>query len=187
MSLALPSTQCTPDDLLRIDGGRRFELVHGELVEINMGAVSSWIGGQVFSLLENHNNQNRTGWVFPADTGYRCFPGDPNMVRKPDVSFVRLGRLPGEQLPDGWITIAPDLVVEVVSPNDLADDVQKKVQEYLEARVSLVWVVYPESRTLIVHRVDGSVGKLQEADELSGEDVVPGFSCQLADVFPPTE
>jgi Uma2 family endonuclease len=106
-------------------------------------------------------------------------------VRKPDVSFIRRGRLPDERLPKGHVTIPPDLAVEVLSPNDLADEVDEKVKEYLEAGVLVVWVVFPKTRTVQIHRADGPIVKLTETDELSGEEVLPGFRCRVGEIFPP--
>ena len=81
--------------------------------------------------------------------------------------------------------IPPDLVVEVVSPNDLAYEIDEKVQEYLDAGVQLVWVVNPALRTVRIYRADGTISGLHESDELSGENIVPGFHCPIANLFPP--
>ena len=116
---------------------------------------------------------------------YQCFPHDPKMVRKPDVSFIRAGRLPGDVLPSGFVRIAPDLAVEVVSPNDLAPELDEKLEDYQKAGVRLVWVIYPESRTVSVYRGDGSASRLHQDDVLSGEDVIPGFRCEVGSLFPP--
>ena len=179
-----PSTppRFTAEDLLRLPNSINFELVDGQLVERKMGFESSWIGGQLFLLLAAFCNARRLGWVAPADASYQCFPDDPEKVRRPDVSFVRLDRLPGGP-PKGHCGIAPDLAVEVISPNELYSDVEVKVDEYLAAGVRLVWVVDPLSRSVRVHRADGTVTDLREADELSGEDVVPGFRCAIANLF----
>ena len=69
---------------------------------------------------------------FAADNGYQCFPHAPGLVRRPDVSFVRYGRLPGGVLPKGWIKIRPDLAVEVVSPNDTVEKLNEKLEDYRE-------------------------------------------------------
>jgi Uma2 family endonuclease len=93
-------------------------------------------------------------------------------------------------IPDDLLTlpdrkyIPPDLAVEVVSPNDLAYDVESKVVEYLDANVALVWVIDPEARTVRIYRRDGSISWLREQGELSGEDVLPGFQCRVATIFP---
>jgi Uma2 family endonuclease len=135
--------------------------------------------------VSNHCTENNLGSVATSLTQFQCFPRDPNIVRKPDLSFIRRGRLPREQLYEGYVRIAPDVAGEVVSPNELAYEVERKVQEYLDAGVLLVWVVYPETRMVFVHRQNGSVQKLRENEELTGEDVIPGFRClsRYAKVF----
>lgn len=174
----------TPADLLAMPDGKRYELVNGHLVERTVSGLSSAVGMELGSLIRNHCRADNPDWVFGADCGYQCFPGAPLKVRKPDVSFIRRDRLPVEQLAEGFITVAPDLAVEVVSPNDLAYDVEAKVQEYLEAGTRLVWVVYPPTRTVWIYRADGSMIGLRALDELSGEDVLPGFRCPVGALFP---
>jgi Uma2 family endonuclease len=185
MNLLLPQPTYTADDLLRMPDGDRFELVDGKLVEMHMGAESSYVGGELYYHLRAHCRTALLGWVFPADTSYQFIPGRPNLVRKPDVSFIRLGRLPNETLPPGHIRIAPDLAVEVVSPNDLYYEVEEEVAEYRSAGVRLIWVVVPPTRTVLVRRLDGSIAEVGEAGELDGEDAVPGFRCPVRDLFLP--
>ncbi len=182
---AEPQTRYTPDDLLAHPDRNRYELVDGHLVERNVSALSSLVASKLNRLLGDYCEPGNIAWIFAADCGYRCFPGHPDRVRKPDVSAVLRDRLPVEQLDEGYITIAPDLAVEVISPNDLAYEVEKKVREYLEAGVRLVWVVYPPTRLVRIHRADQTVAELRESDELSGEDVIPGFRCRVGDLFPP--
>lgn len=178
-----PPRVFTPEDLLSMPDGDRYELVDGRLVERAMGFESSWIGGRVFSALSAHCDARSLGWVLPADASYQCFPDASDKVRKPDVSFINRGRLPDERPPTGHCRIAPDLAVEVISPNDLFAEVGEKVQEYLEAGVRLVWVVNPSTRFVHVHRPDGRASDLSGDDQVSGEDVVDGFSCRVADLF----
>ena len=102
-------------------------------------------------------------------------------IRLPDVSFVAKGRLARDL--DGFGDVAPDLAVEVLSPNDSSRQVLDKVGEYLQAGVRLVWVIDPKHRTAAVHRSLTDVRKLGPDDSLDGEDVVPGFRCRLADVI----
>jgi Uma2 family endonuclease len=184
MSTAV-ETRYTPEDLLALPEPVQYELVDGQLVERNMGALSSLIGLTLGHFMRAHC-EPKHGWVFGADCGYQCFPDDPNKVRKPDVSFVRRERLPGGP-PKGHIRLAPDLAAEVLSPNDLATEVETKVQEYLGAGVKLVWVVNPDLRTVRVHRADGSITGLSEHDELDGEDVLSGFRCRVGELFTPAE
>ena len=142
MSTAVATkTQYTPEDLLAMPDGKRYELVGGQLVERNTGLESSWVGGRLHSRLDRFCEEHDVGWALPADDGYQCFPHDPRLVRRPDVSFIRRGRLPNELLPSGWGKIPPDLAVEVVSPNDSADLLEEKLDDYQKVAVPLVWVV----------------------------------------------
>jgi Uma2 family endonuclease len=172
----------TPDDLLARPDGNFFELVGGRLKEFTMGAESDAVGGYLLTLLNLHVRPAGLGVVYPQ-TGFACFPDDPTRVRKPDVAFVAADRLPGGRSPRGWIKVAPDLAAEVVSPHDLYEEVEGKVNEYLAVGVRLVWVVSPGSRTVLVRRPDGTAAVVGPAGTLSGEDVLPGFKCPLADLF----
>jgi Uma2 family endonuclease len=111
------------------------------------------------------------------------FPGRPNRVRFPDASVIRLGRLQNDETPDGYVALAPDLAVEVVSPNVEAYEVDDKIEEYLQAGVQLIWIIYSRSKTVMVFRHDGTVGRFKQADDLLGESVLPGFSCRVGDLF----
>ncbi|QEH36088.1 hypothetical protein OJF2_46480 [Aquisphaera giovannonii] len=177
----------TPDDLLSMPDAKGFELVRGRLVEKAMGLESAWVSGKLLGRLDRYAETHGTGWFFPSEAGYQCFPHDPRMVRKPDVSFVRKERLPGGVLPTGWSAIPPDLAVEVVSPKDRASELEEKLADYRIAGIPLIWVVYPESRIVMVHRRDGSVARLLEADSLSGEDVLPDFVCPIREILPPAK
>src|SRR2546421_12837398 len=105
----------TPEDLLRLSDGPRYELIDGRLVERHVGARSSRVGIRLASLLDGHAVAQKLGHVFGSDCGYQVFPHHPNRVRFPDVSFIARGRLPNEEEPEGHVRIPPDLAVEVVS------------------------------------------------------------------------
>lgn len=185
MSSMAVKTRYTPEDLLELPDAAGYELVDGQLVERPMSGLSSYVGGTIFLRLRLQCEPNNTGWTFPADVGYQCFPGDPSRVRKPDASFIRRERLPEGPPERGHLRIAPDLAAEVLSPNDLAYEVDVKIQEYFDAGVKLVWEINPESRSVAVHRADGSSTRLRESDELTGEDVLPGFRMKVGDLFLP--
>jgi len=174
-----------PEDLLTMPDGDRYELVDGQLVEIDMGGKSSWIGGQVFTALSLYADEHG-GWSFPDATSYQCFPFDPARVRRPDASYVAAGRFANDEIPAGHIAIPPDLAVEVVSPNDLYYDVEGKVNEYLQAGVRMVWLLNPGNRTVRVFResIEHST-QLGPDDELTGGEVLSGFRCRIAELFPP--
>jgi Uma2 family endonuclease len=150
-----------------------------------MSALSSWVAGELHRAMGNYCQANPCGWAFPEGTGYQCFPDAPLKVRKADVSFIGAERLPATIGSEGYISIAPDLAVEVVSPNDLAWEIDEKVTEWLQAGTRLVWVVHPRARAVRVLRAGGPASWLQAEDELSGEAVVPGFRCGVAALFPP--
>ncbi len=177
----------TPDDVLAMPDGDRYELVDGELKELNVSQESSWVAGEIFGRLRDYVKQESLGWVFPEGTSYRCFPHDPLMFRRADTSYISRDRLPEGPTGMGHTLIAPDLAVEVVSPHDTAYDVEAKVGDYLEAGVRLVWVVTPPERIVTVHRPDdrSALRRLSAQDELTGDDVLPGFSCRVVDLFPP--
>lgn len=183
MSIAAPSRQMTAEEFLRWPDNGGHELIHGEIVEVTeMGAIALYIGGTIHALLWLWARAGKHGWVFPNDSGIQCFPDDPQRVRKPDVSFVQASRLP-QGLPEGWIRVAPDLTVEVVSPNDVWSEVSEKVTDYLDAGVRLIWVVDPTRNEVHVHRLQGKPEILTEADELREEAVLPGFSCPVRELF----
>jgi len=185
MSVALAERTYTPDDLLAMEDGKIYELDDGHLVRRDTSMRSSWVGGRLYRFLDIFVDENKLGWAWHADLGYVCFPDAPRKVRRPDVSFIRAARLPGGLSVDaGYCNIAPDLAVEVISPKEPAYKVEKKVVEYLEAGVPLVWVINPASRRAHVYRRDGSVTWFREDDELSGEDVVAGFRCRLGSILP---
>ncbi|MBX9583044.1 MAG: Uma2 family endonuclease [Gemmataceae bacterium] len=183
MSTAAPAA-VTPDDLLRMgDAGKRFELVNGELRERDMSKESCRVAGEVYFRLRGHAGAAGLGWVYPEGNSYRCFPDDPGRVRRADTSFVSFARMPVATYEDeGHCTTAPDLAVEVVSPNDLSDEVEEKRDEWLAAGVREVWIVNVPRRTVRVHRADGGYAFLREADTLT-TGVLPGFSCPVADLF----
>jgi Uma2 family endonuclease len=181
------SATLSPDEVARLIDGNGYELIDGQPVEKHMGGESSFVGLEIAYHIRHFLASHPLGRVFGSDGGYRCFPRRPKLVRKPDVSFVRLSRLPDQRIPRGDILIPPDLAVEVVSPNDLYNEVDVKVSEYLDVGVPLVWVVNPEARTAYVYRPDGSARRLRETEEIDGGDVLPGFRCRVADFFPPPE
>jgi Uma2 family endonuclease len=183
MTLA-PARILTPDDLLSLPDAVNYELVDGNLVERKMGSESSAIAMVIGVLLSNFVRGKSLGFVFGADGSYQCFPDAPDKVRKPDVSFIASARLPGGKPPKGHTKAAPDLAVEVISPNDLATEIDEKVAEYLAAGVKLVWVVSPNTRTVRVHRPgSGTIRSLSESETITGEDFLPGFECRVGEFF----
>jgi Uma2 family endonuclease len=175
----------TPDEFEQMSGMEGHELIDGEPQEKPMGLESSWVQSQIGHLLRQWVVGGNHGWVFDAEGGYICFPHRPNLVRKPDASFVRRGRFKDDRVPRGYARLVPDLAVEVVSPNDTCNELEGKISDYLRVSVPMLWVAYPSVRSLYVFRAGGPNHRLTDEDELSGESVLPGFRVKVADLFPP--
>jgi Uma2 family endonuclease len=175
------------DEFLCMPDGNKYELDDGDLVSLDMGAEANQIAGKMFSALLRVTENDPIGVPFPAECGLRIFPGRPARVPKPDGGFIASGKLPGDRLPKGFIEVVPDIVWEVVSPDDNAIYTERKVREYLGVGIRLVWVVYPETRTVHVFRADGTVSVIEAGGAISGEDVCPGFELPLARILPPAE
>lgn len=133
-------------------------------------------------LLANHVADHRLGEVLGAETGFKL-QKDPDTVRAADVSFVAAARINPSARTAGYWDGAPDLAVEVVSPGDLIDEVEEKVDDYLNAHTRLIWIVNPRRRTITIYRPDQKPRILVESDTLSGEDVIQGFECRVAEAF----
>ena len=175
----------TADEFEMMSGTEGLELVDGEIKEIPMGAESSYVSGELLQLLGLIVRAGQLGQLFPPDAMYRCFPHRPSLIRKPDVSFIRAGRFSNNRPPRGIITLVPDLVVEVVSPNDLYYEVEAKLNDYLQAKVPLIWIVNPDSRSIHVYESTGAIRRLGAEDELTGGAVVPDFRVLVGELLPP--
>ncbi|MGE0599276.1 MAG: Uma2 family endonuclease [Dehalococcoidia bacterium] len=185
---ATPSAELiTAEEFLHMPENEGAELVDGRIVEVPMGSMSSWLGGYLFARVLSFALENRLGWVFPQETGMTIWPNRPRHVRKPDLAFVRRGKLPGGQPQHGWLTAIPDLVVEVVSPGDEAEDLEQKLDEYREAGIPLIWVIYPVTRRAQVLGAGRPRIELEPDGILDGQDVLPGFTCSLKELFASAE
>lgn len=166
---------------------KRLELIYGEVREMSLaggqhGIIAMRLGAALLDFVEANN----LGYVTAAETGY-VLTHDPDTVRGPDVGFVKRGNAP-DGLPKTYVSIPPDLAIEVVSPNDRARIVLEKVELFLDAGTALVWVVYPDDKVVDVWRrmEDGSLNKrkIDINGELDGEEVLPDFKLPLRGIFP---
>lgn len=181
----LSATRITPEQLLALPDRERYELVNGELVELPARSLEgAAIGNRLGARLQTFVDAHDLGVVMNSDASYQCFEDDPNRIRRPDVSFIRKGRLGMEQFEHGHCLIAPDFAVEVVSPSDILYDVEEKIEEYLTAHVELVWMISPKSRTVTVYRLHGKSERFEDDATLTGESVLPGFEVRLSELFP---
>lgn len=161
---------------------KRAELVRGHLV---VREPAGWRHGAVTMnlalRLARHVDLTGAGKIVAAETGFTLSRG-PDTVRAPDIAFVRRERIP-DPAPGGFPELAPDLVVEVLSPDDRPGETLAKVGDWLEAGVRLVWVIDAERRLARVYRLEGTESVVSERELLHGEDVLPGFQCEVASVL----
>lgn len=161
---------------------KRVELVRGALVVREpAGGRHGRITVELTRQLANHVYEQGLGAVYAAETGF-TLARDPDTVRAPDVAFVRRDRIPDPE-PTGFPAYAPDLAVEVLSPDDRPGEVLAKVADWISAGTRLVWVVDPERRVVRVYRADGTEAIKTQDQSLDGEEVAAGFSCQVGSLL----
>jgi Uma2 family endonuclease len=183
MTLISPASSFTPEDLLALEEDGLFELVDGKLVEKKMSSLANETAVLLSSAILVYARPNSLGKVYAEQT-FKCFPEDPDKLRRPDVAFILADRAAAVG-DEGHLNIYPDIAIEVVSPTDKIYEFDRKLADYRSAGVKLVWVVNPNSRTIRIHRPDHSVTELVDSDTLTGETVLPGFSAKVSDLLPP--
>ena len=174
----------TADELLDMpDDGYRYELIRGELIQMSpAGHAHGNFAANVSGPLWVYVRANDLGKVYAAETGY-ILDIDSHTVRAPDVSFVSRERLEEIGETDGYFPAAPDLAVEVISPNDRYIEVEAKVLDWLDAGTRMVVVVNPRTRTVRVYRSPTNVADLILDDEIDGGDVIPGWRLPVSEIF----
>jgi Uma2 family endonuclease len=183
MSTATERIEPISEEFVRSDKDYLYEIVDGQSLEKpRMGAEADLVIVELIAIIKGHA-AGRLGRCFSGHCGYQIFADDPGRVRYPDVSFIRSGRLPGNKAPKGHVQVVPDLVVEVVSPNDKAENVDERLTDFLRAGVPLAWMIYPSSKQVYVFHQGPAALRLGLGDILDGEDVLPGFACPLNDLF----
>ena len=161
---------------------KRVELVRGAvIVREPAGYLHGRVAMNLGVELAVHVKRTGAGAVFAAETGFQL-ASNPDTVRAPDVAFIATDRLPSRDA-RGYPALAPDLVGEVLSPDDRPGEALAKVGDWLSADCRLVWVVDPERRVARVYRADGSETIVTADGSLDGEDVLPGFDCPLATIL----
>ena len=174
----------SPDEFLVLPlSDVKAELVRGELrVTPPAGGQHGCVGTNLVGLLLSHLKGRGLGRVFGDGAGYELVQL-PRTVRSPDASFVRANRLPKEGIGPGFLKLAPDLAVEVLSPSESASELEEKLDDYRACGTPLIWVVDPVRRTVMIVASNSPVRWLRETDTLDGGEVVPGFSCGVAELF----
>jgi Uma2 family endonuclease len=178
-----PPGHATEADVLEIARRQKryCELVDGVLVEKAMGYTESLLAMAIGDFLREFVLPRNLGLVSGADAMLRLFPG---LIRGPDVAYASWDRFPDRRIPTAPIpTLAPDLVVEVLSGSNTVKEMKRKRSEYFGQVVRVVWEVDAETRTVTVYNSDGTEIELSESDRLDGVDVLPGFSLELRVLF----
>jgi Uma2 family endonuclease len=178
----------TAEELLRMpDDGLRRELIHGEVKTMApAGHQHGKVAQRIAALLWQYVAAHKLGEVYAAETGFKL-ASNPDHVRAPDAAFVRRERVIAVGETEGFWPGAPDLAIEVISPSDSFSDVEEKVFDWLDAgtRAVVVVVVNPKKRSVTLYRSVSDVRVIGEKELLNVEDVVPGWSLLVQDLFTP--
>ena len=165
------------------DDGNRYELVKGELINLgNSGALHGYIAIILSAALFGLVTSRKLGVLLDSSTAFTMKNGNK---RSPDIAFFAKERLQGlEELPTGFLEGAPDLVIEILSPGNTVAEIEDKIAEYFANGTRLLWVISPRQHYVLVYRSGYEPQRLlTSGDFLEGEDVVPGFTFPVADLF----
>lgn len=183
LSLREPPRPVTGDELLRLSGRNPCELVAGRIVPMTpTSPAHGRIEVNVAAALKQFLRTRPLGIVMAGEVGVFT-RRNPDTVRAPDVLFLSHERDARRTSRQGFLDVAPELAVEILSPIDRPDQVRRKLGEYFAAGVRQAWVIDPAARTVRVHRDAGDVQSLDCGETLTGGDVLPGFEMPVADVF----
>lgn len=169
----------TEDEFMAMpDDGHKYELVDGEAKEVPTGGLHGDIAVTLILMLGSIARQ--LGRLFDSGTGFRMAGGN---VRSPDVAFMRRDRLPDGVAPLGFVEGAPDLAIEIISESEDRSDAARKIVEYFESGAQQVWTVQPLTQSVTVYHSLDRVRTWDAHEELTGGDLLPGFHCQVGEIF----
>ena len=173
----------THEDVVQLHAreGRLYELVDQTLVEKTVGTYESYLALMLGRLLGNFVSERNLGIVLGADGMLRL---TPYLVRIPDVSFISWKRLPNRRIPDQAIAdLVPDLAVEIISPGNTQEEMDRKLREYFAAGVQQVWYVDPRRREINVYGAVDHSKTISQRQTIEGGDILPGFTLSVAEFF----
>lgn len=184
MAVADPTTETrliTGEEFARMIGYEHCELVNGRILQMTPpgdehGSVQLLVGAALLAFVSTH----KSGRV-RAEVGIYV-SRSPDTVRAPDAVFISSERY-AQKSASAFLDVAPELVVEVLSPGNTWEEMTQKMREYFGIGVKLVWIVSPTARSVFAYRALTDVREFTEADELPGDDVLPGFSVPVASLF----
>jgi Uma2 family endonuclease len=172
----------TDEEFMALPEQGRYELVDGEVIEIGNSGMEH---GYLASILNFHLSRcilpQKLGILCDSSTAFAMTTGNK---RSPDIGFVAKARLQGlKRLPKGFFQGAPDLAVEVISPSNTFEEIHNKLVEYFDNDCRLAWVIHPDEQSVLVYRQPQPDRLLKRTDSLDGEEVVPGFTLALSELF----
>jgi Uma2 family endonuclease len=172
----------TGEELFQMGDIGRSELVKGEIVRMSpTGHPHADYEGNFYAALREFVKRNKLGRVFVGEVGIYTHR-DPDTVRAADVAFVSKERM-SKAKPQGYLDVAPDLVVEILSPDDAWSDLMEKLDEYFSVGVKSVWVADPRKQQVYVYHSATDVKRFNANETLIDNDALPGFSASMADLF----
>ena len=183
MTTAAKEKIWTDEEFMALSGENdRYELIDGELVNMgNSGMEHGYLGSNLTIFLGGYILTHKLGVICDSSTAFTMKTGNK---RSPDLSFVAKDRLQGiKRLPQGFFSGAPDLVVEIISPNNTFAELHSKMIEYFANGCRLAWLIHPDEQSILVYRSPRPDRLLKITDNLDGEEVIPGFSLPISDLF----
>lgn len=169
--------------VLEEPAGVRYELSNGELIVTPSPTyVHNDIRDRMNGLLRAFIEPRKLGGVI-SEMDFKLIG---ETVRRPDIAFIRAGRLAGVDLEEVPLPVAPDLVIEIVSKNDRADDLMLKVDQYFQAGVQAVWLIYPNTRVAyryVAGKREPEVRAIDGGDKFEEPALLPGFSVRLSEIL----
>jgi Uma2 family endonuclease len=180
---APPDTKLiTGEELLAMGDIGPCELIDGRIVAMSpTGGEHGTLESELGRVLGNFVIEKRLGWVLTGEVGI-YIRRNPDRIRAADIAFLSRQRLPRKPAP-GFLTVAPELIVEVISPTDTWEDMRRKLADYFSIGVERVWVVEPENRAVVIYRSLNEAVTLNEGDVLQGEGALEGFELSIAALF----
>lgn len=172
----------TGEELLAMGDIESTELIDGRIVYL-----SPTSGGhgyeelEVGALLRSFVRPRKLGWVLTGEVGIYV-RRNPDRIRAADVAFVSRQRM-STRPKQGFLTIAPELVVEIVSPGDLWEDLQQKIEDYFSIGVERLWIVEPDKKDVLVYRSTTDLAQVRTGETLRGEGILDGFQLSVAELF----
>ena len=174
----------TDDELLSLpEDGNKYEVMNGELIVSPAGIEHEEIGVRLIVALASFVREHKLGIVCGSSAGY-WMKSKPKNFLSPDVSFIAKERLGGaKRAPRKFFDGAPDLVVEVLSPRDTIELLHEKIVEYFNSGARLIWVINPDEQIVLVYHTPTPDQLLRADDTLDGEQVIPGFTLPVSELF----